>query len=378
MVSGHPIAGIRAALPFWLSLALVPVLLIAATSGGWALALPVVTTLGVVTVLDLMAGDNLANADPETSDDQLFWYRLITLIWWPVQVILLFGLIGYVTSATHLNAIEKIILFFGVGQVCGVVGIVYAHELMHQKDPIERWLADLLMGMVMYGHYRSEHLLVHHAHVGTPRDAVTARYNENFHRFFGRVLRGSLMSAFAVEQRRLVSKGLKWWDARNPFWLYVTLQTGYVLLAVIIGGWAGLGLFGFQALVAVWHLEVINYIEHYGLTRKYLGAGKYERAKAHHSWNAAHRVSNWMLINLQRHSDHHVKPSRRYPLLQHYSEAEAPILPFSYPVMFAAALIPPVWRRMMNPRVRRWRRMYYPEITDWAAYKAGSLPLPRF
>ena len=377
MTQSSPITSIRNALPFWLSLSLVPILVFAAAKGGWALALPVVTTLGIVSVLDLIAGDELANADPDTSDDQLFWYRLITLIWYPVQVVLLFGLIGYSVTAAHLGLGEKIILFFSVGQVCGVVGIVYAHELMHQKNAGERWLADLLMGLAMYGHYRSEHLLVHHVHVGTPRDAVTARYNENFHRYFPRVLWGSLLSAFGEERRRLAQMGLGWWHRRNPFWRYAGLQVGYVFLAVIVGGWTGLGLFLFQALVAVWHLEIINYIEHYGLTRKYLGDGKYERARAHHSWNAAYRVSNWLLINLQRHSDHHVKPSRRFPLLQHYRQAEAPILPFSYPVMFVAALIPLIWRRMMNPRVRRWRAMYYPEISDWSAYKAGALPVPR-
>ena len=99
-----------------------------------------------------------------------------------------------------------------------------------------------------------------------------------------------------------------------------------------------------------------------------MGAGKFEPARPHHSWNAAHRASNWLLINLQRHSDHHVKPDRRYPLLQTYAPDIAPALPYGYPLMGIAAMIPPLWRRMMNPRVRAWRRQFYPDITDWHAY----------
>jgi alkane 1-monooxygenase len=144
-----------------------------------------------------------------------------------------------------------------------------------------------------------------------------------------------------------------------------------------LGGWLGLALFAFQALIAIWQLELTNYIEHYGLTRKHLGEGKYEHVQPRHSWNAAHKASNWLLINLQRHSDHHYKPDRRFPLLQTYPEDAAPQLPFGYPVMTMAAMIPPLWRRIMNPRVKAWRKQFYPEITDWTPYNTGRLPAPR-
>ena len=124
-------------------------------------------------------------------------------------------------------------------------------------------------------------------------------------------------------------------------------------------------------------MELTNYIEHYGLTREHLGDGKYEHVKPHHSWNADHTASNWLMINLQRHSDHHFKPDRRFPLLQTYSADEAPQLPLGYPAMGVVAMIPPLWRRRMNPRVRAWRRAHYPQITDWTAYNKGTTPLPR-
>jgi len=352
--------------PFWASLALVPLAWVAAVHGGWTILLMPLATWWLFTVLDFLSGLNLDNADPQTAEADLVWYRLVTLIWAPVQFATLFGLIAYVTWSGHLSLPEMLGVFFGMGILSGTIGIVYAHELMHQKNRTERWLGDVLMAMALYGHFRSEHLLVHHTHVATPRDAVTARYNEGFHRFFFRVLPQSLLSAFKAERAMLARKGLPWWDRSNPFWRYATLQVGFILLALLLGGWVGAGLFVFQALVAVVQLELVNYVEHYGLVRKPLGNGQYEPVRPCHSWNAAHRASNWLLINLQRHADHHTKPDRRFPLLQNHGPEEAPQLPFGYPLMTLMALVPPLWRRVMNPRVRKWRAMFYPEITDWS------------
>ena len=379
MIPARQAINLRNAIPFWMSLLLVPVAILGATVGGWTVILLPIVTWYFFSILDAILGLNLDNADPETGEDDLTWYKAITLVWPPVQFALLFGLIWYVTGPgdAHLSALETIVLFFGVGVITGTVGINYSHELMHQKDRGERFLVDVLLSMVLYSHFRSEHLQVHHRHVGTPRDPVTARYNEGFHRFFPRVLIGSLKSAFKAEKAMLARKGLPWTDLSNPFFRYWALQGFMLLLAILIGGWAGLFLFLWQAFVAVWQLELVNYVEHYGLTRKHLGEGKYEHVKPQHSWNAAHKASNWLLINLQRHSDHHYKPDRRFPLLQNYGVDEAPQLPYGYPIMTMAAMVPPVWRRVMNPRVRQWRQMYYPEITDWLPYNKAKNPMPR-
>ena len=150
-----------------------------------------------------------------------------------------------------------------------------------------------------------------------------------------------------------------------------------LVLAFALGGWGGIVMFLVQAGTAIWQLELVNYVEHYGLTRKHLGDGKYEHVLPRHSWNAAQKASNWLLINLQRHSDHHYKPDRRFPLLQTYTEEDAPQLPYGYPVMTVAAMIPPLWKQIMNPRVKAWRARYYPEITDWHPYNKHATPLPR-
>lgn len=172
-------------------------------------------------------------------------------------------------------------------------------------------------------------------------------------------------------------KGKRAFDLSNPFWRFTLLQAGMLALALGLGGWVGLALFAYQAFIAIWQLELVNYVEHYGLTRRHLGEGRYEIALPRHSWNAAHRASNWLLINLQRHSDHHWRPDRRFPLLQNYTADEAPQLPWGYPVMTAAAMIPPLWRRMMNPRVKAWRRQFYPDVTDWQPYNKGRTPMPK-
>ena len=377
MIPAAHVAKFARALPYWMSLALFPLIAFVAGQGGWWLLAMPLMTWWLFSLLDLAMGLDLENADPATPEADLFWYRLVTLVWFPLQLVTIFALIHFVTQNETLSTAEAFGLFFGVGVISGTIGINYSHELMHQTNRLERWLADLLLASVLYSHFRSEHLLVHHRYVGTTRDPVTARYNEGFFRFFPRVLRDSLISAFQAEKAMLARRDKAWTDPANPFWRYWLLQGLFVTLAFALGGWLGVALFIFQAAIAVWQLELTNYIEHYGLTRKHLGEGKYEHVQPRHSWNAAHKASNWLLINLQRHSDHHYKPDRRFPLLQNYTKDAAPQLPFGYPVMTMAAMIPPLWRRIMNPRVKAWRKQFYPEISDWQPYNKGALPAPR-
>ncbi len=371
------VARVQSALPFWLSLGTIPMAAIGVAQGGWTVFLMPLYTWGLYAFLDAILGHNADDNDPETPEDDLIWYRLITLIWFPVQFLILVGMLWYVPQAGNLNWAEKLALFAGQGIMSGTIGIVYAHELLHQSDRLERWLGDLLLASVLYSHFRSEHLRVHHLYVGTPRDSVTARYGEGFHRYFFRVLRECPVSAWKAEAAMLARKSQSPFTPQNPFFRYAILQGLMLLMALWLGGWQGLFLFCWQAFVAVWQLELTNYVEHYGLTRRHLGEGKYEHVLPRHSWNADHKASNWLLINLQRHSDHHYKPDRRFPLLQNHAEQDAPQLPYGYPVMAALALVPKLWRRVMNPRVKAWRRQFYPDIEDWLPYNKGKNPMPK-
>ena len=363
--------------PYWLTLTFVPLLILALAYGGWTIWLIPAYGWVLMPLLDLIMGKNLTNPDPDTPDSELFWFRLLTWIWFPIQFCLVFGAIWVLTHSDGYSALETLGIMFGIAVTTGTVGIVYAHELFHKSAKFERALGDLLLATVLYGHFRTEHLLVHHPYVGTPRDTVTARYNEGFLRFFVRVLRTGRRSAWRAEKAMLARRGRGPWHLSNPMFKYAALKLVFLTLAFVIGGWMGVGLFVFQAFLAVWQLELTNYVEHYGLTRKHLGDGVYEPVQAHHSWDSAHRVSGLLLINLQRHADHHLHPMRRFPLLQILDETRTPHLPTGYPPMTSLAMIPPIWRRRFNPRVRAWRETFYPEIEDWTPYKEMTNPAPK-
>ncbi len=361
--------GLIKALPFWISYALIPIAWISAVFGGWFIFLLPLLTWFLFSILDAFLGLQNANEDPLKDDKKLGLYQLTTILWAPIQFLTIFGILFFISSKNHLTGAEQLGLFFGLGIISGTVGINYSHELMHQSSKLERWMADFLLAMVLYSHFRSEHLLVHHRHVCTPKDAVTARFNESFYKYFPRVLWQCFFSAINAERDMLKRAKRRFWSYNNPFIRYLVLQILFLALAFWIGGFWGLGLFAIQAFIAVWQLELVDYIEHYGLTRKYLGNGKYEHVFPRHSWNAAHMASNWLLINLQRHSDHHFKPDRPFPLLQTYSNELAPQLPFSYPIMTIIAMIPPIFKKIMNHRVKEWRLFHYPDIDDWTTYE---------
>ena len=164
--------GFVQAMPFWLTLAMVPLALIGVTYGGWFTALVPLYSILVYSSLDALTGLDARNADPDTPDDMLLWYQLLTIVWAPIQLVILFGTIWYASNTSHLSGLELGVLFFGIGIITGTVGINYSHELMHQKAKLERWLADILLASVLYSHFRSEHLRVHHLYVGTDRKSV--------------------------------------------------------------------------------------------------------------------------------------------------------------------------------------------------------------
>jgi alkane 1-monooxygenase len=350
-----------AALPYMLSFLFLPIVAAAATWGGWLLALIPLWGFVLSTAFDAVLGLDQTNRDPATGDAALAWHRAITLVWPIAQTAMIYGALAAAIHNPALAGWEAVALMAGVGLASGGIGITFAHEMMHQKNRLERAAAEFLMTQTLYGHFVTEHVLGHHRAVCTPEDPATARYGESFWAFLPRVLSGSLASAWAIEADRRRRRGRPVLGPGNPFWRYVIGALAFLALAFAVGGWAGVGLYLMQAAVAIVQLEAVNYVEHYGLTRQRRPDGRYEHVRPHHSWNAAHKWTNWLLINLQRHSDHHWKPDRRFPLLQTYPEAEAPQLPFGYPLMIAAALTPPLWRRLMHPRVTAWRARFQPE-----------------
>lgn len=254
-----------------------------------------------------------------------------------------------------LSGADVLGLGFLCGEVLGTLGIVVAHELVHRRSWIDRALAEIMMVSVMYPHFCIEHVAGHHKYVGTPRDPATARFGESVYRFFLRSVWGGLISAWELETKRLREGGRGWLTARNRMLRYA-VEVG-ALLAVIgyFGGLAGLAVFVIQAIFAVFAFETINYVQHYGLERKKLANGSLEPVTQRHSWDSSFRFSNLLFLNLGRHADHHYSPARNFQTLRAFRADEAPELPFGFPAMLTIAMIPPLWFRIMDPRVLRWR-----------------------
>ena len=232
----------------------------------------------------------------------------------------------------------------------GGIAINTAHELGHKRASLERWLSKVALAQTGYGHFFIEHNRGHHVRVATPEDPASSRLGESFYRFLPRTVMGSLRSSWELEAERLGRSNRSPWTIRNDIlnaWAMTVVLFG--LLAVVFGPvvlpWlivqAG---FGFSLL------EVVNYLEHYGLLRQRReDGGRYERTRPEHSWNSDNVSSNVLLFHLQRHSDHHAHPLRRFQALRHFDEA--PELPSGYATMIVFAVIPPLWRRVMDPRV---------------------------
>jgi alkane 1-monooxygenase len=270
--------------------------------------------------------------------------RWIPRLQLPLQAFLL---IEAVRIAPALEAPALVVFALAVGAVTGGLGITIAHELGHRAAPMDRLIAKALLVSVCYGHFFVEHVRGHHVRVATPEDPATAPRGMNVYRFFVRSVAGSFRHAWKLEAMRLAARGRSPWHPAN--WVLTGGLLSFALAALAaLGSPQGAVLFLLQSCVAIALLETINYIEHYGLQRRHVG-GRYEPVREQHSWNADFVVSNWILFNLQLHSDHHAHMRRPYEALR--SVPEAPQLPAGYPAMVLLALVPPLWFATMDPRV---------------------------
>jgi alkane 1-monooxygenase len=339
----------------WLLGLIVPLLpfiswgLVEATGVGALWFYGPVLIFGVFPLLDLLIGLDASNPPDSVIKwlEQDRYYRWCTYLFLPLQYA---GLIFACWMWSHggLSTIESIGLALTVAMVAGVA-INTAHELGHKRASSERWLSKVALAQTGYGHFFVEHNRGHHVRVATPEDPASARMGESFYEFLPRTVIGSLRSAVEIEREHLTRDGHRFWSARND------ILGAWAMSLVLFGG---LGLaFGpvvlpyllIQAVIGFSMLEVVNYLEHYGLLRQTREDGRYERTRPEHSWNNNNVASNVLLYHLQRHSDHHANPLRRYQSLRHFDEA--PQLPTGYAGMIVAAAIPPLWRRIMDRRL---------------------------
>ena len=331
---------------------------------GWSAVAPVWWWIGalllfiVLPILDRFFGPDGQNP-PEEVMEQLEndrYYRYCTYVFIPFQLAsLVFAC--YLWSADSLSwlgidgglgLVSKIGVAFSVA-VMGGIGINTAHEMGHKKTDLERWLAKITLAQTFYGHFYIEHNRGHHVRVATPEDPASSRFGESFWAFLPRSVWGSLKSSWELEKTRMHRLGKSTWSIHND------VLNAWLMSVVLFG--ALIAIFGpvvipfliIQAVYGFSLLETVNYLEHYGLMRQKTASGRYERCAPVHSWNSDHIVTNIFLYHLQRHSDHHANPTRRYQTLR--SMDGAPNLPSGYASMITLAYFPPLWRKVMDHRV---------------------------
>jgi alkane 1-monooxygenase len=272
-------------------------------------------------------------------------FRWLPNLYVPVQL----GVIAWaVAVAPHSTAAGFTALVLSVGVTTGVFGMLAAHELVHGHSKVEHALGLAMLTAMSYRHFRVAHIFGHHRWAATDRDPATARLGEGFYAFLIRTVAGQFADAWRIETTRITARRQSF--LRHRIAGDVSAMAAVYMAIFALAGWRGAALFAVQSAVGVIVLELFNYIAHYGLARA-------ARAKGHepfgdrHSWNSSNVLANTMIFNMGRHSYHHTRPAASYQSLEWV--AAAPELPAGYAGSILLALVPPLWRRIMDPAVQR-------------------------
>jgi alkane 1-monooxygenase len=322
-------------------------LLYGLTGSVASLWMPALVVYGLVPLLDVLLGEDLNNPPEEVVPllEEDSYYRWATYALVPVLWLAFLGNAYFVGTQT-LSWVGVLAVAVNTGILCGFA-VNLGHELGHKKSKLERNLATAVLSMGAYGHFAIEHNRGHHRHVATPEDCASSRMGETLYRFALRELPGGFRRAWMLEAGRLERHDQRVWSFENEI-----VRAGLLTIVVSVGLVVAFGPIMIPYLLATYcigafHLTMANYVEHYGLLRQKRANGLYERCQPHHSWNSNHICSNWATYHLQRHSDHHANPGRRYQALRHFDGL--PTLPNGYFGMFWVAVIPPLWFRVMDP-----------------------------
>ncbi|MDA8735102.1 alkane 1-monooxygenase [Porticoccaceae bacterium] len=319
------------------------------TGVEWTLCLPLLLNYTLMPLLDWLIGSD-SNNPPEELVPQLEadkYYRYLTYLTVPLHFVTL-CIFAYVVGTNDLSWWSILVTAIIAGGYSGL-GINTAHELGHKQTGIEKLLAKITLAVPAYGHFCVEHNRGHHVLVATPDDPASSRLGESIYAFTLREIPGTFKRGWELEKSRLQKQGKQAWSIDNEI-----LQS-YAISAVLQGalvyafGWIMVTFLAVHNVWAWYQLTSANYIEHYGLLREKKDNGRYERCQPHHSWNANYIMSNLALFHLERHSDHHANPIRRYQSLRNFEDI--PELPNGYYGMYLLAYIPWLWFKVMDHRV---------------------------
>lgn len=292
-----------------------------------------------------------ARRDHSKPFDRLVW-AFVPILWGLIALFL-------VRFDTYALGHELAGAVFTLGIVCGTFGINVGHELGHRRTKFEQNLSKAALIGSLYVHFFIEHNRGHHAKVSTPDDPASAPKGRTLYGHWVRSVPGTWLEAWNLEKTRLEKKGLSAWSVHNEHLQLQAIQAAVVLAIGLVFGPAATGGFAVAAVIGFLLLETINYVEHYGLARRKKDNGRYERVQPIHSWNSDHPVGRALLFDLSRHSDHHANPGRPYHVLRSFPEA--PQFPTGYPGMVLLATCPPLFFKIMDPRVDHWQARHVAE-----------------
>ncbi|MCC6647635.1 MAG: fatty acid desaturase [Polyangiaceae bacterium] len=351
-------------------------------------------TAGLLVVLALyMLGDALCGDDTSTPTYRhpgvltaQLWLALpllagivVTALWTvspgdPLGVgALVRSLTGYDARAARDAAglgsrVSSVVL---TGLMIGMLGTITAHELTHRTwDKVSMAIGRWLLAFSFDTSFAIEHVYGHHRYVATTHDPATApRGRSVYVHVVASSLRGNA-SAWAIERARLERRRLAVWSRHNVFLRGQVMSASLVAAAWALGGWRAAAFFTLSALWGKALLEIVNYMEHYGMVRD-----PATPVAPRHSWNTNRRVSSWTMFNLTRHSHHHAAGEVPYHELRPY--ADAPMMINGYLTTIVVALVPPLWHLLMTPKVRAWDRDFAsPAERELAALANARSGLP--
>ena len=304
----------------------------------------------LIPILELILNETDRKYSENEKEDRLKNFLFDGMLYLNLPIV--FILLSYGLNKLIVNSYETyeiIGLIFSLGILLATNAINVAHELGHRKNILDRNLSKLLFLPCLYMHFYLEHNLGHHKNVGTQEDPATARYNQNLFHFWIESVIKQYFNAWSIQLRLLSMEKRSFFSVKNDMFFYTIFQIGYLIFLFQIFGLMGMVYGIIAAVISFLFLETINYIEHYGLKRKKLPSGRYERVEKFHSWNSNHIVGRIVLYELTRHSDHHYKSNKKYQILENINES--PQLPFGYPTSMLLAIFPPLWFHIMNKRI---------------------------
>ncbi|MEZ4961250.1 MAG: alkane 1-monooxygenase [Saprospiraceae bacterium] len=318
--------------------------------GYWSFA-TVIVAFVLIPLIEQLAKGTAANPGPdeEARKETALFFDFLLYLNLPILLVLLWLYFSTVTAG-GLATWETFGITLSMGIVMGTIGINVAHELGHRVTWYEQLMSKTLLTATLYNHFFIEHNRGHHKWVGTDKDPATARLGESLYLFWPRSISGSYLDAWKLEGERLQKDGKPVFSFYNEMVWFQIANLAYLALVWYFFGWPGVGFACAAAFIGILLLETVNYIEHYGLSRRLLPSGFYEKTTPRHSWNSDHEMGRIFLYELTRHSDHHFKATRKYQVLRHFDES--PQLPLGYPASMLMAMLPPLWFRVMDERAK--------------------------